>query len=64
MRTRAWFLDDEGRKVEAEVRAAGGEVTCVHPDVTREADWRGGVAAAVERYGTGSSTSPPTRRPT
>jgi NAD(P)-dependent dehydrogenase (short-subunit alcohol dehydrogenase family) len=44
-------LDDEGKKVEAEIRAAGGEATYVHLDVTREADWRAAVATAVERYG-------------
>jgi NAD(P)-dependent dehydrogenase (short-subunit alcohol dehydrogenase family) len=44
-------LDDEGKKVEAEIRAAGGQVTYVHLDVTREADWRAAVATAVERYG-------------
>ena len=44
-------LDDEGKKVEAEIRAAGGPVTYVHLDVTREADWRAAVATAVERYG-------------
>ena len=45
------ILDDEGKKVEAEVRAAGGEATYVHLDVTREADWRAAVATAVQTYG-------------
>ena len=44
-------LDDEGKKVEAEIRTAGGQATYVHLDVTREADWRAAVATAVERYG-------------
>jgi len=44
-------LDDEGKKVEAEIRAAGGAATYVHLNVTREADWRAAVATAVERYG-------------
>jgi NAD(P)-dependent dehydrogenase (short-subunit alcohol dehydrogenase family) len=44
-------LDAEGKAVEAEIRAAGGEATFVHLDVTREADWRAAVATAVERYG-------------
>jgi NAD(P)-dependent dehydrogenase (short-subunit alcohol dehydrogenase family) len=44
-------LDDEGKKVEAEIRAAGGQATYVHLDVTREPDWRAAVATAVERYG-------------
>src|SRR5712691_6142739 len=33
-------LDDEGHKVEAEIRAAGGEAMYVHLNVTSEADWR------------------------
>ena len=45
------ILDDEGKKVEAEIRAAGGEATYVHLDVTREADWRAAVATAVRPYG-------------
>jgi NAD(P)-dependent dehydrogenase (short-subunit alcohol dehydrogenase family) len=45
------ILDAEGRAVEADVRAAGGEVAYVHLDVTREDDWRAAVAAAESRYG-------------
>ena len=45
------ILDDEGKKVEAEIHAAGGQATYVHLDVTREADWRAAVATAVQRYG-------------
>ena len=44
-------LDDDGKKVEAEIRAAGGQATYVHLDVTREADWRAAVATAVQAYG-------------
>src|SRR5215471_17715455 len=44
------ILDDEGKKVEADVRAGGGDAVYVHLDVTREADWRAAVATAVERY--------------
>lgn len=43
-------LDEEGSKVEAEIRELGGEVTYVHLDVTREADWRAAVQRAVGRY--------------
>ncbi len=35
--------DEEGKQVEAEIRAAGGEVTYVHLNVTSEADWRAAV---------------------
>ena len=45
------ILDDDGKKVEAEIRAAGGAATYVHLNVTREADWRAAVATAGERYG-------------
>jgi cyclopentanol dehydrogenase len=45
------ILDDDGEKVEAEIRGGGGEATYVHLNVTREIDWRAAVATAVERYG-------------
>ena len=44
-------LDSEGRQVEAEIRAAGGEATYVHLDVTNENDWREAVGTAVQAYG-------------
>src|SRR5215813_12397691 len=44
-------LDDEGKKVEAEIRTSGGHATYVHLDVTREADWRAAVVTAVKTYG-------------
>jgi cyclopentanol dehydrogenase len=44
-------LDDEGKKVEAEIRASGGKATYVHLNVTREADWRAAIATAVSSYG-------------
>lgn len=43
--------DDDGRKVEAAIRASGGEVTYVHLDVTSEADWEHAVKTATSRYG-------------
>ena len=45
------ILDDEGRQVEAAIRAAGGEATYVHLDVTQEADWQEAVQTAVSAYG-------------
>jgi 3alpha(or 20beta)-hydroxysteroid dehydrogenase len=45
------ILDAEGRQVEAGIRAAGGEATYVHLDVTNEASWRAAVDTAVGRYG-------------
>jgi cyclopentanol dehydrogenase len=44
-------LDAEGQKVEAAIRAAGGEALYRHLDVTSEADWRSAVQAATDRYG-------------
>jgi cyclopentanol dehydrogenase len=43
--------DDDGRKVEAAIRAAGGDATYVHLDVSREADWQSAVEAALARHG-------------
>jgi cyclopentanol dehydrogenase len=45
------ILDEDGRKLEAELRASGGEATYVRLDVTRESDWRAAVETAVSRYG-------------
>jgi 3(or 17)beta-hydroxysteroid dehydrogenase len=44
-------LEDEGRKLEAEINAAGGEALFVRLDVTREADWQKAVEATVNRFG-------------
>jgi NAD(P)-dependent dehydrogenase (short-subunit alcohol dehydrogenase family) len=43
--------DDEGRKVEAAIRADGGEAVYVHLDVSDEVDWRRAVGTAVDRFG-------------
>jgi 3alpha(or 20beta)-hydroxysteroid dehydrogenase len=43
--------DVEGQKVEATIRAAGGEAIYVHLDVTDEVDWQDAVETAVTRYG-------------
>ena len=45
-------LDDEGKKIEAEIAECGGEATYVHLDVTSESDWRNAIDTAVSRYGT------------
>jgi len=44
------ILDEDGRKVEAEIRATGGAATYVHLNVTNEADWRAAVELAERRY--------------
>jgi NAD(P)-dependent dehydrogenase (short-subunit alcohol dehydrogenase family) len=43
--------DDEGKKVEAAIRAAGGDAVYVHLDVTSEADWQSAVQTALARHG-------------
>ena len=43
--------DPEGQKVEAAIRAAGGEAVYVHLDVTNETDWQSAVQTATGRYG-------------
>jgi NAD(P)-dependent dehydrogenase (short-subunit alcohol dehydrogenase family) len=44
-------LEDEGRKLEAELNATGAEVLFVRLDVTREADWQRAVEATMNRFG-------------
>ena len=44
-------LDQEGKRVEAEIVESGGEATYVHLDVTKESDWVAAVETTVNRYG-------------
>ena len=44
-------LEDEGRKVEAEIAEAGGEALFVRLDVTSESDWQNAISATVDRFG-------------
>ena len=44
-------LDAEGKGVEGEVTAAGGQAMFVHLDVTSESEWAQAVALAVRRFG-------------
>jgi len=43
--------DVEGQKVEAAIRADGGDATYVHLDVISEADWQSAVQTATGRHG-------------
>jgi len=43
--------DAEGQKVEASIRAHGGEAVYLHLDVTNEADWKSAVQTATTRFG-------------
>ena len=45
------LLDDLGRQVEYDCRAAGLDVAYAHLDVTSAADWQSIVALAEQRYG-------------
>ena len=45
------ILDDEGIKLEAEIRELGGRATYVHLDVTRVDQWESAVSRAVSEYG-------------
>ena len=46
------MLEEEGRKVEAEINETGGECVFVVLDVTDEAAWQRAVNEAVSRFGT------------
>jgi 3alpha(or 20beta)-hydroxysteroid dehydrogenase len=43
--------DDQGKQVESEIRAAGGDAIYVHLDVTSEMDWQSAIKLAADRYG-------------
>ena len=45
------MLEEEGRKVEAEINEAGGECVFVSLDVRSEQAWQNAVNEAVSRYG-------------
>ena len=45
------ILDEEGMKLEADIRELGGQATYVHLDVTEQQQWENAVNEAVDRYG-------------
>jgi NAD(P)-dependent dehydrogenase (short-subunit alcohol dehydrogenase family) len=45
------ILDEQGKAVEQELKAAGADAAYVHLDVTQEADWQAAVATAERLYG-------------
>ena len=45
------ILDNEGKRVEAQVAELGGEATYVHLDVTSADNWDAAVQTALDRYG-------------
>ena len=44
-------LEDEGRKVEAEINETGGQCLFLRLDVTSEPDWKKVISATVDRFG-------------
>ena len=44
------ILDEEGRKLEAEINEYGGTAQYIHLDVTKEHDWENAVTKAVSTY--------------
>ena len=45
------LLEEEGKKVEAQINESGGECLFVRLDVTSQADWEHAVQATVSRFG-------------
>ena len=45
------ILEEDGRKVEAEINESGGDCLFMHLDVTSESNWQDAVAATVSRFG-------------
>ena len=45
------ILEDEGRRVEAQINEVGGQCIFLRLDVSREADWEQAVASAVTQFG-------------
>ena len=44
-------LEEEGKKLEAEINQSGGDTMFLRTDVTIEADWQRLVATTVSRFG-------------
>ena len=45
------ILEDEGKRLEAEINETGGQCRFVKLDVTSEAEWHAAVSAAVQHFG-------------
>ena len=45
------ILDEEGERVEVQIREEGGEAFYLHLDVTDEGDWKRAVDTVTSRYG-------------
>ena len=45
------ILEEDGRRVEAEINESGGDCLFLRLDVTSEANWQDAIAATVSRFG-------------
>ena len=45
------ILDEDGRKVDAEINETGGDAKYIHLNVTSDNDWEAAVSEAATRYG-------------
>ena len=45
------LLEDEGRRLEAEINETGGQALFIHLDVTSGSDWERSISATVARFG-------------
>ena len=45
------IIEEDGRKVEAEINESGGECLFVRLDVTSEVNWQSAISATVSRFG-------------
>ena len=45
------ILEDEGKKLEAEINETGGQALFVRLDVTSESDWKDSISETVRRFG-------------
>ena len=45
------ILEDEGKKLEAEINETGGQALFVRLDVTSESDWKDSISETVKRFG-------------
>ena len=44
-------LEEEGRRLEAEINETGGDALFVRLDVTSESDWQRAISIAIDRFG-------------
>ena len=45
------ILEDEGKKLEAQINESGGQALFIRLDAASESDWQNAIKATVERFG-------------